>query len=420
MEHFCLRAFVCAAAFLLITSAYVSAINDSAYSGFIRIDIPDRTILYKQRVVDGITIEKDFSAFAFNKSDGSLVSSVESKRNISRMPKVKINRSQAESKVSGRVLFSEIYLISPYSDVFPIKPTPENPVWAVRAEAGGVQETIIIDAVNGRVLGKGISPPYTAFSLSGPVYSPCSSSWSSWYTNAAYWFNCMGYSAEYASWPAKDRIRSHIQSNETALFYELAHGGSTAFGGSCSNSSIEYTYSSDIRNWIANYAKMPFSFIGSCEGICDSGSGTLSYELRKGSLNKTATVGYCGMSSQDCASCWTYSVSWQNALFSYTNQSFTIKQAFDNANADYPMCTGCTRFVGDEGMKLVPAVQRVLSRCNNADINKDGLVDIGDLSILSGQWGTGGSADINRDGIVDIGDLSILSSSWGSSTGACE
>jgi hypothetical protein len=48
-----------------------------------------------------------------------------------------------------------------------------------------------------------------------------------------------------------------------------------------------------------------------------------------------------------------------------------------------------------------------------ADLNKDGQVNVFDLSILLSKWGQTGAGDINADGTVTILDLSILLSSWG-------
>jgi hypothetical protein len=54
------------------------------------------------------------------------------------------------------------------------------------------------------------------------------------------------------------------------------------------------------------------------------------------------------------------------------------------------------------------------------DANYDDVVDVGDLGILAGNWGTteGGQwkkGDYNGDGAVDVGDLGILAGNWGSS-----
>lgn len=48
------------------------------------------------------------------------------------------------------------------------------------------------------------------------------------------------------------------------------------------------------------------------------------------------------------------------------------------------------------------------------DINKDGLVNISDLSALLAKWGTSDTAaDINKDRTVNVSDLSMLLSKWG-------
>ncbi|MCK4434739.1 hypothetical protein KAU92_04555, partial [Candidatus Bathyarchaeota archaeon] len=223
----------------------------------------------------------------------------------------------------------------------------------------------IIDAVDGETLGYGIPPPYTAFSLSGPWYfDPCGGIWYDWYKNAEFWFNEMGYSTEAVYWPTEEKIKSHVQSNETAMFYEIAHSGgkSTQFKSGClGGNNPEYTYAAEIEEWIANYSTMPFTFLASCFSMCNTSDGTLSYEFRKGSTKNTVTVGYCNMSDEICHLCWTYSLEWQDTLFSYMNQSYTVKHAFDQANADYPACANasCMRFIGDENFKVVPMVKRV-------------------------------------------------------------
>ncbi len=70
--------------------------------------------------------------------------------------------------------------------------------------------------------------------------------------------------------------------------------------------------------------------------------------------------------------------------------------------------------VGDPLMRW-----RMLTR---GDVNRDGIVDISDLSIMGANWGSeiqpGGYGwtigDVNSDGLVDISDLSLLGSNWGS------
>ncbi|MBA7651798.1 hypothetical protein ES703_59624 [subsurface metagenome] len=165
----------------------------------------------------------------------------------------------------------------------------------------------------------------------------------------------MGYSTEAVKYPAEAKVQSHIQSTETTMFYELAHGGSYSFTNSCTDS----TTAGEIHDWIENYTKMPFAFIGNCGGMCNVGAGTLSYEFRKGSISDTATVGYCGMATEECSDAWDNSVSWQDAIFNYMSQGNAVREAFDKALADYPMCVGCMRLAGDENFAAVPVVGRV-------------------------------------------------------------
>lgn len=52
------------------------------------------------------------------------------------------------------------------------------------------------------------------------------------------------------------------------------------------------------------------------------------------------------------------------------------------------------------------------------DANLDGAVDVGDLGILAGAWGTTDgagwcNADFTGDGAVDVGDLGVLAGQWG-------
>ena len=328
---------------------------------FKKFEIADKLVYFYQRKIGDAIVEKDFISYQFDKNTQKLLANKTHLRDDlpENLPLLNITKEQAESMVRGEVQFSNLYYISPESDVFPINPTPKNPCWVVQHIDNNKTIITIIDAVTGEKLGNGIPPPYTAFSLSGPVYpDTCSVSWDSWYQNARYWFDAMGYSTESQEWPTAEKIKSHIQSYETALFYEIAHGGSWSFQNSCTDSTIP----SEIESWIADYTKMPFTFLGSCDGMCYTNDNTLSYEFRKGSTTNTATVGYCGMSSTSCSDCWVYSISWQNSMFYYMNQSWTVKAAFDQANADYPMCgnNSCMKFAGDENFSIVPVVKRSL------------------------------------------------------------
>lgn len=268
----------------------------------------------------------------------------------------------------GEVQFSELVIISPDSDVYPLEPVPENPCWVVRSTVDGAPVVTIIDSVTGEFLGYGVPPPaITGFSLSGPIdWNPCRFAWTSWYQGAADWFETMGYPTEALEWPTEDQVRAHIQSAQTAVFYELAHGGSTSYASGCLDGDRgESTTAAEIENWIAGYTKMPFTFLGSCGGMCDTGDNTLSFEYRKGSAEDTVTVGYCNMAASFCSSCWGGSIRWQDEFFDYLNEGHTIEAAYNHAMVQVPECFepegygSCMRWAGDSGLTLVPVLERI-------------------------------------------------------------
>ena len=255
--------------------------------------------------------------------------------------------------VEGDVFNSKLYLISPESDVFPIYPTPESPCWIIKSMKGENVIITIIDAMSGSLLGYGIPPPYTGFSLSGPrAQYPCSGSWDEWYQSAEEWFSIMGYPTNSVKWPTESEIKNQIQDYQVVLFYELAHGASTAFASGCENGKYQYTTAKDIESWMASYTSKSFVFLGSCKAMCDVSNDTLSYEFRKGSSFNTVTIGYCGIDCETCENCWANSVNWQEQMFSYMCEGYTIKGAFDLSLADYPMCQDCVRFAGDVDFTL--------------------------------------------------------------------
>ncbi|MFW9875622.1 MAG: CARDB domain-containing protein [Candidatus Thorarchaeota archaeon] len=328
-------------------------VYEEDYDDFEEIEIDDKTIFYQQREVEGATVEKDFKAYQFDTESEDLVdTNINWRDDLGEYESPQITQAEAEAMVEGEVQFSKLYIISPDSDIFPIEPTPENPCWAVTSINNGNVIVTVIDSVTGEKVGNGIPPPYNAFTLSGPqIFNPCSGDWDFLNNDAEYWFNEMHYNVENVNWPTEDKVQSHIQSNETVLFYEVAHGSSNSFASGCmSGTSSEKTYASEVEEWIEGYNKKAFTFLGSCDAMCETDSGTLSYEFRKGSNEDTVTVGYCGMSGSDC---FPYSLQWQQHFFDYLNSRYTIKDAFDQANQDYPVCEDVMRFEGDEDLKLV-------------------------------------------------------------------
>ena len=345
--------------------------------------IGELRVEFHQRMVGEAIVEGDYIVRQYDLATGRLVK--EARQWRSDLPEVLpeiLPREYAIGEVGGEILYARLYYIALDSDVHPVY--TRNPCWVVsrilerQGDALYLADSMI-DAVTGEFLGYAVPPPYTGFSLTGPhhpgdyydsktgklICANCCGSWDSHYQNAAVWFNKMGYTTEAVKYPTEAKVQSHVQSLTTAVFYELAHGGSYGFASGCTgNKTYEHTSSAEIKSWIAGYTAMPFTFIGSCAGMCSTGPGTFSYEFRKGSTKDTATVGYCGMSGAYCKSkCWPYAVKWQDAFFNYCYQGKTVYRAYLHALADYPACAPaggdwCMRFAGDSDLKIYPSVSR--------------------------------------------------------------
>jgi hypothetical protein len=338
--------------------------HDSSDLSFVEAEFGSKRVYYHQRMIGRALVENDFIIYQFDKGTDQLLDRKSSWRDglPVTLPSDLIEKDTAEALVEGTILSSRLYYISPESYVFPLDPAPENPCWVVRSDVDGRLVITIVDAVTGDRLGLGVPPPVTGFSLTGPwdFGDSCSGAWTSWMNNAATWFENMGYPTQTERWPRDGKVRGTVQTGTTAMFYELAHGGSDYFQSGCLRGIPSTIRASEIMTWITDYTKMPFAFIGSCGGMCETGSGTFAYEFRKGEAESTTVVGYCGMAETWCDMCWGQSISWQTALFDYMNQGNTVKDAFDMANADWPSCglNNCMRFAGDTGWAVVPVVKR--------------------------------------------------------------
>jgi hypothetical protein len=345
-------------------------------------EIGDRLVYFHQRMLGDATVQGDFIVYQYDLETGQLIERIEYWRDDLPvdLPPLGITMEEAEMMVEGEVLFTRLKIIAPNSPVYPIDPTPMNPCWVVRSEVNGRQKVSVIDAVDGTFLGYGLAPPYDAFSLGGPDHHdelPCDEYYYDPYAlNAQGWFTMMGYSAEAVSNPAEATVQGHIQNRTTALFYELAHGDSYGFLHTCPDGNI--ITDDEVEAWIADYPRMPFTFLGSCGGMCDTGDDSFSHEFRKGTATGAVTVGYCGMNTAGCADCWDNAIGWQDMLFIMCSAGLPVSTAFDVANAAFPMCaTGsCMRFAGDAALTLVPVLPRdpnypPIAQCKDVTVSAD-------------------------------------------------
>ncbi|MCK4413504.1 MAG: hypothetical protein KAY32_08175 [Candidatus Eisenbacteria sp.] len=327
---------------------------------FQEIVISDQLIVYlHQRTLGEAVVEKDYIVYQFSRMSEELLDRKSHWRNDvpDRLPPLALSAEDAAVLVGDPGASARLLLIAPDSDVFPLDPAPLNPCWVVRSDTGGQVALTVVDAVTGEILGPGIPPPASGFSLTGPIdFNPCENSWHWWADNAHGWFETMGFPTDVIIWPTEEEVQSHVQSDDIAIFYELAHGGSDLFNSGCiDGQDPETTFAVEIELWLTGYYKKLFAFIGSCDGLCGTGVGTFSDAFRKGSNENATTVGYCGMSTPQCDDCWSYSLNWQDALFNYMSVGYPVKEAFDMALADYPVCAinACMRFAGDEAFSLV-------------------------------------------------------------------
>lgn len=129
---------------------------------FIKSELGD-LIAYKHlRMIDEAIVEKDYIRYVFDKNTGELIEKDVHWRDDlpEHLPPI-ISREQAESMVRGEIDSAALYFIDPESNVFPIKPTPRNPCWVVwlTGDTGYIEDVVVIDAVEGKIVGHGVPPP---------------------------------------------------------------------------------------------------------------------------------------------------------------------------------------------------------------------------------------------------------------------
>jgi hypothetical protein len=306
-------------------------------------------------MIDDAVVEKDFTTIQFNKYTKKLHKKIHRfRKGLPTRIETVMPEKKAHASVEGKIIHSMKMIIHPESDIFKFDPTPQNPCHVVWHEVGGEVILTVFDAVTGEKIGEGISPPSYGLSFSGPInYSPCNPTyvWQAWIDSGGNFFTNMGYPTTKMTNPQKSAVAPYVQNSQYTVIYEFGHGGSTSFVNHC-NGGYEFIYASDIQSWMSAVPAKSFVFLGHCGGMCQTGDNTLSYEYRKGSNSQTTTTGYCGMGGSPCATCWSSSLDWQNRMFSYIENGYTVYQAFTQATADYPQCSDCVRFAGDTNYAL--------------------------------------------------------------------
>jgi hypothetical protein len=354
---------------------------------------PNLTGFHYQRMIGDAIVEGDKSYAVFN-SSGELITSESHWRND--LPaKLPANLTAAEEAIemAGRTNTSRAYLyyISPNSSIFQLDPTPENPCWVVwetREMKLSNNETLpyrfgtIVDAVTGEVLAFG-TPPITnyepvepesvassepvglgsnpeVFLLGGPYnLKNCSSGWYDEALDAAAYFEEMGYSTLTLEYPSNEVVETYISNLDTAIFVEMSHGEAHKFYNGCP----DITYDEDMRAWMANYPKMPFSFLYGCYIACTPApqeEHSIIGALMKGSSEDTAAVGFCNLPQPMCDACYEWDWTWE--FLKWLKLGQTVENAYGIACAAVPgCCTGdypCARYFGDPNLELVPKIHR--------------------------------------------------------------
>jgi PKD repeat protein len=296
--------------------------------------------------INNIEIKNDYILYQINKNNNEIIKYEKHWRDIEPIQNdiSALEFNNLDIAWKKLVIFPEEHDLNNFYSIYNKQNFPLL-CWEVRYNNG---ITSLIN-INGEKIGEGVPAPseYKGFSLSGfcEVNSP--DCWISWRHNANLWFKKWCISTTSISLPSPDTISSYVSNPEYSLFYELAHGASTYFQ---ANSPGVYYYSSDVEEDMLEREKNVFSFIGSCEGMTDTGEGTFSYEFRKGSLNETVTIGYTGMGT--CPG-WSVSIQWQNFMFYAMDSNYTINEAFNLACAEYQTIADCVVFVGDPNLKII-------------------------------------------------------------------
>lgn len=345
------------------------------------------TVYWHQRMIGDIIVEQDFVNYQVNTRTEKLVGNLTQWRKDlpESAPNITVTKKQAED-IAGGGNASLFYIDNETAVFSTIDPIPQEPCWVSwkRDDNGTLYNITVVSAQDGVILGYGIPPPASSFIYGGPINQSCSSGgnncsevWAPWYDSARYWFEEMGYSYDIIIYPAAGDIKSHIQNYDVALFYGVAHSAYSGWAIDC-GCCDGYTADS-VKEWIANYPPMRFTFLASCNAMSPTGPRSFAYEFRKGSDMDAVVVGFQGM-GQAGNETWRKSCDWQEEFFLWLANGKTVGEAYNHASLAYPVVALYVRFEGDANLRLVPLISRVMP--HNAivgeirDVNANPLSDV--------------------------------------------
>ena len=138
---------------------------------FERYEDKEVIVYWHSRKVDNAIVEGDYINYQFDKNTKELIKKTIHWRDdlpehlplvISKEEAESIAKSEGKGKIMNTSLaHTKLRYIAPDSCWHPIKPTPENPCWIVYfADREGYNiDVIIVDAVEGKILGHGVPFP---------------------------------------------------------------------------------------------------------------------------------------------------------------------------------------------------------------------------------------------------------------------
>jgi len=313
--------------------------------------ICDRHVRYWQHIIDGVLVKNDSILLHLDPETGDVLQyktkwtdvklgSLDFREDIFEQDDILLQKKVVFPDKNDSGLFYNFY--SPQS--YPVV------CWEVRYADGRI---ILYDSL-GNEIGYGASVPAKGCAITG--YGD--QLWNFWRDNAKEWFDKWCDDVYIEMWPSLIAISYIIRKPNVQYFYVIAHSGGLPTQFSAHHEGVYYT-ASRLHDDMLWRNPMKLAVLCCCSAMVDTGPGTLSYEFRKGQMEDTVTIGYFNMGN--CPG-WPYDVyDWQDFMFEKMDDSdsYTMKQAFDLACAQYPSVADYVRFVGDENINIRTAITPV-------------------------------------------------------------